>query len=202
MILNKLEFILMNNPVRRWIQNKIEVKELHRVSSLQKNKVILEIGCGSGNGTRLIKKYFSPKKIYAIDLDPRMINLAKKNVRDPSITFEVASATKLPYHNSQFDAVVDFAIIHHIPNWKDCLEELKRVLKPNGELIVEDLSIETFSTAIGRIYKKVLTHPYAQMYTEKEFIEYLQKIGFTITHHRSHHSFHLIKYFNVIAKKK
>jgi ubiquinone/menaquinone biosynthesis C-methylase UbiE len=53
-------------------------------------------------------------------------------------------ASKLDFPDGHFDAVFDFGIIHHIPNWKDCIQELKRVLKPNGEVILEELSIDTF----------------------------------------------------------
>jgi len=68
MIVNKLEFLLMNNPIRAHIQDRIEAKEFGRLSSLPPDKVVLEIGCGNGTGTKLIKKYFSPKEIYAVDL--------------------------------------------------------------------------------------------------------------------------------------
>ena len=202
MILNKLEFLLMNNPIRAFIQDKIEARRLRALSSLSKNKVVLEIGCGNGTGTKLIKKYFSPKKIEAIDLDPRMIRKAKKKIKDPTISFKVASATKLPYKNNQFDAVIEFGIIHHIPNWKDCLKELKRVTKPNGELIIEDLSIESFNTFAGKIYKRILTHPYKEMYTKKEFVEELQKLGFKIKHQETHNPFGLVKYFVIIANNQ
>lgn len=62
MKLNKFEFLLMNNPIRNIIQEHVEVKRLRGFSNLKKNMVILEIGCGSGNGSKLIKKYFQPKE--------------------------------------------------------------------------------------------------------------------------------------------
>lgn len=201
MILNKIEFALMNNPLRRWIQEKVEVKELRRLSSVPQNKVILEIGCGSGQGTRLIKKYFSPQKIEAIDLDPRMIALAQKRVQDSAISFQVASATTLPFKDHSFDAVIDFAIIHHIPDWKNCLNELNRVLKPGGELILEDLSIETFNTGLGKIYQKILDHPYTHMYTQKEFVNYVESLGLRIRAFRPHYPFFFLRYFVIVAKK-
>lgn len=45
MIVNNSEFLLMNNPVRAFIQDKIEAKRLRKLSSLSKNKYVLEIGC-------------------------------------------------------------------------------------------------------------------------------------------------------------
>ena len=93
----------------------------------------------------------------------------------------------------------DLGVIHHIPNWKDCLKELKRVLKPNGQLIIEDLSIETFSTPFGKLMRKILSHPYNSMYKEREFAEYLSKLGFKIMIHKKYSQ--LINYFVIIAKK-
>lgn len=170
----------MNNPIRNLIQRHIEFKRLRKWSHLPPNKIILEIGCGTGNGSQLIKKYFQAKRIHAIDLDKRMVDIAKKNNKDGSISFEVQDATQLKYKDNFFDAVFDLGVIHHIPNWKDCLEELKRVLKPKGQLIIEDLSIETFSTPLGRIVRESLDHPYDSMHTEDEFARYLEKIGFRI----------------------
>lgn len=191
----------MNNPLRRWIQEKVEVKELRGLSSLPKNKVILEIGCGSGHGTKLIKKYFLPQKIEAIDLDPRMIILARKRVQDQTVSFHVASATKLPFKDNSFDAILEFAIIHHIPNWRDALKELHRVLKPGGEMILEDLSIETFAGFWGSFYRKILDHPYQHMYTQKEFVDYVESLGFKINVFQAHYPFRLLKYFVVVAEK-
>jgi len=199
MKLNNIEFLLINNPIRNLIQKHIEIKRLRRLSNLSSNKIVLEIGCGTGNGSKLIKKYFQAKRIYATDLDKRMIDIAKKNNSDDSISFEVQDATKLKYKDNYFDAVFDSGVIHHIPNWKDCLKELQRVLKPKGQLIIEDLSIETFSTTFGKLMKKLLDHPYNSMYKEDEFVEYIKEIGFKILIHKRHLA--LIRYFIVVAQK-
>jgi len=54
------------------------------------------------------------------------------------------------------------------------------VLKPEGQLIIEDLSIETFDNNLGKIFRKLLYHPYSAMYKHEEFLSYLEKIGFKI----------------------
>ena len=198
MILNKFEFLAMNNPIRNAIQRHIEIKRIRKLSNLPPNKTVLEIGCGTGNGSKIIKEYFQTNKIYATDLDKRMITIAQKK-KDKTIVFEMQDATKLKYKNNTFDAVFDLGVIHHIPNWKTCLKELKRVLKPNGQLIIEDLSIETFSTFQGKLMKKVLDHPYTSMYKENELIKHLKKLNFKIIRHKRYSS--LIKYFIIIAQK-
>lgn len=200
MLLNTLEFMAMNNPIRAIVQDMIEAKTLRTYSTLAEDKVALEIGCGNGTGTKLIQKYFHPREIYAIDLDPKMINIAKKNNKNKNIYFEVGDASKLQFENNRFDAIFDFGIIHHIPNWKDCLQELRRVLKPHGQLILEDLSIETFENSLGKILKKVLDHPYNAMYKQEEFISFLEHLNFTIKAKKTftHLGF---RYFIVIAEK-
>ena len=57
MKLNKLEFMAMNNPVRAFVQEKYELNILRAMTSLKGIDSVLEIGCGNGTGTKLIKKY-------------------------------------------------------------------------------------------------------------------------------------------------
>lgn len=128
-----------------------------------------------------------------------MIAIARRKNAHPSITFEQQDATALPYASGSFDAVFDGVVIHHIPNWKDCLKELKRVLRPGGHVVIEDLSIETFSTPFGRILRRLLDHPYPAMYTEDEFVQYLREVGFKISFHRTYKAF--LRSFVVVAKK-
>jgi len=200
MLMNKIEFFAMNNPLRAVIQEIIEVKTLQRLSQLTTGKIVLEIGCGNGTGAKLIKKYFHPKSITAIDLDERMIRIAKRKNSDPSVLFEVADAASLPYKNNIFDAVFDFGIIHHISNWRDCIKELHRVMKSKGELLIEDLSIETFTSGVGKPLRRILAHPYKTMYTRKDFFRYLQEVGFTMQTKKLYAPLGF-QYFIVIARK-
>ncbi len=200
MKLNQTEFLLMNNPVRNFVQEHLEIKRIKKYAHLPPERKVLDIGCGTGNSSRLIKKHFKTKKIYAVDIDKRMISIAKKKNEDPSISFEVENATHLKFKNDSFEAIFDLGVIHHIPQWKKCLRELKRVLKPGGQLIIEDLSLETFSTPIGKIMRKILDHPYHAMYKESEFVEYLKKIDFKILINKRYRA--PIRYVILIAQKR
>lgn len=198
MLLNELEFHLMNNPVRRWIQRTVEIGRLRSLSKLGEGKNILEIGCGTGYSTKLIFKHFKPKEITAIDLDPRMVELAQKNNADPRTTFRVADVAHLPFPDATFDAVIGFGVMHHVPDWKGGLGELYRVLRKDGELILEDLSIETFANPIWR---KLLQHPYETMYTADQFIQTIKAIGFADVLVRKFNPLSLFPYFILRAVK-
>ena len=201
MILNKAEFFLMNNPLRAFIQEKYELPILLKMSTNNKSYYsALEIGCGNGNGTRLIRKYYDPKKIVSIDLDEKMIELAQKSNKDNSIDFMVMDAAKLEFPDNSFDVVFDFGIVHHIPNWRDCIRGLKRVLKDDGELILEELSIESFSGFPGILWKRILAHPYEKMFTFIEFEKYLEEIGFVVMDKKHSNPLSLLKHISLIAR--
>jgi len=202
MKLNKFEFLLMNNPVRSFIQEMHEVRVLRSMTSIGNIDRALEIGCGNGYGTKLIKKYFNPKRIDAVDLDEKMIDIAKRKNGDSSIHYEVMDASRLSFSDNMFDAIFDFGIIHHIPNWRDCISEMNRVLKAGGEAILEELSTDTFKTLPGRMWKGLLDHPYDKMFSTTEFVEGLVAGGFTLGGFRESYALRLFKHFSIVARKQ
>jgi len=175
-----LEYLGMNNPVRGWHQDIFEARFMRRISGLRPGGRVLEIGCGNGNGTRLIRKYFQPERISAVDLDPRMLRLARMLNRHPSVIYSQADASSLPFGDEEFDAVFDFGIIHHIPEWKKAFDEVRRVLKPGGEFLFEELCADSFLSRLGPLVKKITDHPYAEMFSARELEGYLKKTGFSL----------------------
>src|SRR3990172_3050587 len=201
MKLNALEFQLMNNPLRRLVQEYYEMRRFLAMDASVEAGKVLEIGCGSGNGTRLIRKYLRPERIDAIDLDARMIEIARRNNVNASISFSVMDATKLEFQNDSFDAVFDFGMIHHVPNWRDCVNEVCRVLRPGGVFMAEELSAESFRNLPGRLGKALLDHPYEEMFSREQFMEQLMVSGFTILKAVDANPLGLFKHFALEARK-
>lgn len=161
MKLNAIEKVLVNNPVRAVLQRRYEATLLEKLGGRAEGKRVLEIGCGRGIGTEIIFERFGAKIVHAFDLDPDMIDqvrnhLSRYNSR-PKLYVGDASAIDEP--DASFDAVFDFAIIHHIPNWTDAISEVARVLKPSGRFYFEEVT----SHALGRwFYRAFLEHPQSQ----------------------------------------
>ena len=180
MLMNSIEYWAMNNPLRAFIQRHYEAPRLKRLSTGTADN-ILEIGCGQGAGAKIIYDLFSPQKYFGIDLDPRMIRRAKRKAGAlPNATFREGDVSRLEFPDSSFDLVMDFGIVHHVPNWKNALAEVHRTLKVHGEFLFEDLSVETWERGIGIPFKRIADHPYDQMFRKREFVDELVSHGFVV----------------------
>ena len=176
MKLNPVEKWLMNNPVRALIQRRYEATLMERLGGRVEGQRVLEIGCGRGVGTEIIFERFGAREVHAFDLDPDMVAGARNRLSDyPSdrLKLFVGDATAIEEPDASFDAVFDFAIIHHIPNWKDAVREVARVLKPGALFFFEEVT----SYALGRwFYRKFLEHPSSQHWFSKNlFISELER---------------------------
>jgi ubiquinone/menaquinone biosynthesis C-methylase UbiE len=105
---------------------------LQRLGSLG-GKRVLEIGCGKGRISRILKRHDS--WIYGIDISEKLLQDAKKIC---PFHFIKAEAYRVPFRDDTFDAVVLLEVIEHIPNLDNALTEMVRVLKKSGRLIIVD----------------------------------------------------------------
>ena len=96
---------------------------------------ILELACGTGRVTANLAKSVNHDSLTATDLNKDMIEVAKKNVSDKNIQWQVADALNLPFEKSSFDAVVCQFGIMFFPDKLKGLQEAHRVLKPGGKLL-------------------------------------------------------------------
>ena len=177
MILNRLEFLLMNNPVRAFIQRHIEAPRLRRMGGAVDGGYALELGCGRGIGAGLILDCFRAAKVDAVDLDPRMIERARRRLQGRPVRVWVADATRLEVDDSIYDAAFDFGIIHHIPDWRRALAEAWRVLKPGGRFYAEEVLRDCFD---GRVGRALFEHPWEDRFDHEQFLAGLGEAGFRI----------------------
>ncbi|HBY59102.1 MAG TPA: SAM-dependent methyltransferase, partial [Solibacterales bacterium] len=80
MLLNRIEYWLMNNALRAAVQRRFEAPRLLRMGGPVRGGKALEVGCGRGVGTELILDLFEAGTVEAFDLDPRMVALARRRL--------------------------------------------------------------------------------------------------------------------------
>ena len=142
-----------------------------------KNSEILDYGCGVGT---LIEKLikFKPKKIVGIDISEVSINKAKERIKElkGKVDFYVDNCEKTQFDNNSFDIVYGSGILHHL-KIDECLNEIHRILKPNGSLLfIEPLGtnpIINFYRKLTPNSRSVDEHPFMNKdfkYIDNKFI--------------------------------
>ena len=178
MKLNSLEFVLMNNALRAASQRYVETPRLIGPRGSLTGKRVLEIGCGRGVGMEILLS-LGAEHVTGFDLDPKMIALAEKRLtgyRNRAHVF-VGDAEAIDASDASVDAVVDYGVIHHIPNWKQALKEIARVLKPGGIFYFEDLLKGLISTWPAPLF---FDHPQATQFYGREFRLELESTGLRV----------------------
>lgn len=96
---------------------------------------ILDVGCGNGNLFTFLpdERY----ELVGVDFSQNMIIEAKKKCGDKA-SFFVGDAEKLPFDDDSFDIVVCNASFHHYIRPNTVLEEMHRVLKDGGKVLIGD----------------------------------------------------------------
>ena len=97
-------------------------------------KNCLDVGCASGYMLSEISKKYPTCKYFGIDAYQKAIKYAKKRYKN--IDFKVAAADHLPFADNSFDLILFYETIEHVENPHACLQEIKRVLRKNGKLIL------------------------------------------------------------------
>src|SRR6266704_2598932 len=150
----------MNNAARRLGQS-YAASWLERLGGRVDGGRVLEVGCGRGIGVRLILERFGAATVDALDLDPKMIESARRRLAAygwARVQLSVGDVTCIQAGDATFDAVFDFGAIHLEPNWRQALGEVRRVLKPGGKFF-----FEWVTSSVLRVPYPLVTEAFGRM---------------------------------------
>ncbi len=111
----------------------MHLKAYEEVAERACNKKVLEIGCNTGYGTKLVSNVC--RRIVGVDLSLNALKVASARYAGENIDYLLIDGLKLPFADGEFDLIISFQVIEHISNYETYLSELKRVLSPNGMVI-------------------------------------------------------------------
>ena len=181
MKLNPIERWAVNSPLRRVLQLLV-MQWFRRTVALTTGKTILEVGCGSGVGAKLISEVYNPDRLYLLDLDLRMIqkaNQRRNGHNEDHIYFCVGDAVRLPFRDDSMDAVFGFGFLHHVPAWQDSLTEVARVLKRGGVYFMEEYYPSLYQNFIT---KHIVVHPDKNRFNSQDLRQAFQDANLALTH--------------------
>lgn len=155
----------------------VKTKFLHEAQASQaryklatqyaQNKVVLDIGCGGGYGSSKFI-HSGAKKVYGVDVIANSIKYCQAHHRHPNLFFKQGDIIRLDFDDNYFDLICAFEVIEHIKNYREAVNELRRVLKPRGLLII--------STPNKAIYSPGSKKPFHPFHYHEWFLDDLKKI--------------------------
>lgn len=123
---------------------------------------VLEIGTGKGRFLSAVARRVA--SVTTLDISAEEQRYARLNIEYAGVKnrvqYVIGDAACLPWPDAAFDAIVTMNAIHHIPDFHRVLEEMRRVVKPGGKLVLADFSprgfqiMARFHRSEGKIHER------------------------------------------------
>lgn len=142
---------------------------------------ILDLGCGTGSGTLMLKQAFPNAEVIGLDLSPQMLVMSEYKAQKAGLEIQwlhgLAESTDL--NDDEFDLVTASLLFHETPTTisQAILKEIFRLLKPEGQVIIFDghQKILRNTTWLTNIFEE----PYIEEYAAGSVDAWLGKVGFS-----------------------
>jgi len=141
----------------------ITVAEIKKLNV--KNKKVLDVGCGSGRYTKVLVK--SNAKVWGIDISKRMVEIAKRDVKEAQIS--IGNIYKTKFKDNFFDVIFSGLAIEYLDREK-FFKEANRILKKNGILL---FSMQNpYTERADKISKNKYIFRFGNYFKEENFYQY------------------------------
>jgi ArsR family transcriptional regulator len=144
---------------------------------LDEHWVIGDLGCGAGHITEALAPCV--ERVIAVDESGPMLGVAKKRLEDyKNVDLRVGTIEALPIEDATLDAAVLFLVAHFVTDPAKAMNEVRRVLKPGGRLLIVDLMSHDrveYVVQLGHVW---------QGFDGEQVKEWLGNAGFTSCRHR------------------
>ncbi len=149
------------DPLLKWGMREESFKRrLIERANIQPKMNVLDLGCGTGTLTVMLKQSAPMANVTGLDGDPQVLSIAQSKAEEANVNikWDQGLANKLPYPDSSFDLVVSSLMIHHLTRADKlrAFREVHRILRPAGWFRIVDFG-KPFSL-LTRIQTRVMFH--------------------------------------------
>jgi ubiquinone/menaquinone biosynthesis C-methylase UbiE len=123
-----------------WVTDEERIKRLVASAKLKGHERVLDVACGPGYIAEAFAQ--ASKEVLGIDLTVAMLTIAEERTKQKgvkNIAFRIGDVQKLSFKDEEFDVVVCRLALHHMMNPERVVQEMARVCKGDGTVLVEDI---------------------------------------------------------------
>jgi ubiquinone/menaquinone biosynthesis C-methylase UbiE len=121
---------------------------------------ILDAGCGFGATAILVAQALPRSTVVGIDLSDPLLELAIQETQaaglDDRVIYEKVDVQKIPYDDDSFDGLISFQMLHIVEDAVAMLDEMERVLAPDGALFMADIR-RSWVGLLDKVFRSALT---------------------------------------------
>lgn len=161
-----------------------DLQKLVAIAEINGKERVLDIATGGGHTANAFAPFV--ERVTAVDLTPEMLAEAEKFIRgngNENVEFIEGDAESLPFSAEVYDIVTSRIAPHHFPNVKTFVEEVNRVLKPEGQFLLVD-NVCPEAEELDHFYntiEKKRDYSHFRAWKKTEWIEMLELSGFEIS---------------------
>ncbi|CRK83652.1 class I SAM-dependent methyltransferase [Neobacillus massiliamazoniensis] len=177
-----------------------DLQKMLEIAVTNGEETLLDVATGGGHTANAFAPFV--KKVTAVDLTEEMLTAAERFIRQngvQNVDFIKADAENLPFSVEEFDIVTCRIAPHHFPNVASFISEVYRVLKPNGQFLLDDNVVpedDDFDQFYNTI-EKLRDYSHFRAWKKTEWIRMLEQYGFEITEwHRFEKTFQFESWCN------
>ena len=141
------------NDAMSLFQHRKWKKDFISMLNISKESIILDLASGTGDIVKLLLERALAQNITGSDINPDMLEIAKKKIKNEAVNFIIADAICLPFENSTFDFITCTFGIRNFQEIEKAIVEARRVLKKGGKFAIMEFLPEA-DKMHGKIFHK------------------------------------------------
>lgn len=154
---------------------------LRRAAEVQPGERVVDLACGTGELERRVLDAEPRAQLVGVDLAPSMVERARAKLdAQPRVRFEEADVHALPFEAGTFDVAVCANTFHYFTHPVQVLREARRVLRPDGRLVILDWCRDFWTCRVMDAVLQVLDPAYQHCYTLEELGGLFEAADFVI----------------------
>lgn len=147
---------------------------------------VLDVACGTGRTLLQLAHVFPGQDLYGLDLSPYYLQVAREVLAEvPNVSLVAENAESMPFRDAHFDVVTSTFLFHELPRAarRAVLQEMLRVLRPGGTLVVEDSVQASDAPELAFFFSRFpdeLHEPFYADYLQDDLQTAMREVGFEV----------------------